>query len=165
MCWYGPNCCLKSPHCLSLKFMYDCIDLWLTERCHSSFWIHKPRTAVQAFLDLHNHRVTQRLLGLSSQLVALNCDLCYWHLVYMFFIWWYWELLRLNRTYCFDTGLSTAEQVAPLCSINVMLCGEWSNNKIAWWIMSVVDEWNMSMEHWWSGTDRDKWHSLEKNLS
>jgi hypothetical protein len=147
MCWYGPTCCLKNPHCLSLKFTYDCIDLWLTERSHNSRWIHKPRIAVLAFLDLHNPRVNQRTLGLFSQLLALNCDLYYWHLVYVFFIWWFWELLRLNRKYFFDTGLSIAVQVASLCSIDIMLCVVWSNSKIAWWIMSVVVEWNVSMEH------------------
>jgi hypothetical protein len=66
------------------------------------------------------------------------------------------RIAKINRKYFFDTGRSTAEQVAPLCNIDVMLCGEWSNNKIAWGIMSVVDELNLSMEHCWNGTDRDK---------
>lgn len=121
--------------------MYVCSDLWLMERSCSSSWIHQPRTAVQAFVDLHNPRVTQRLLGFHSQIVALNCDLYYCQLVFVF-IWWFWELLRLNREYFLDTELSTAEQVAPLCSSDVMLC-EQLNSKIAWHIMLVVNEWNV----------------------
>ena len=164
MCWYGPTCCLKNHHCLSLKFMYILIDLWLTERSHSSCWIHKTRTAVPAFLDLHNPRVSQRILGLLSQLVALNCDLYYWHLVYVIHLM-ILRIAKINRKCFFDTGLSTAKQIAPLCSIDVMLCGEWSNSKIAWWIMSVANEWNVSMGHWWNAADRDKCRSLEKNFS
>jgi hypothetical protein len=50
------------------------------------------------------------------------------------------RIAKIIQEVFFVTGLSTAEQVTSLCSIDIMLCGEQSNSKNAECIMSVVDE-------------------------
>lgn len=34
------------------------------------------------------------------------------------------RIAKTNRKCFFDTGLSSAKQIAPLCSIDVMVCGQ-----------------------------------------